>query len=100
MRDRSQIQTYGKVLTDQTVGILIGRPLPGAVRIGEIDVDLQLLGKYLVARHLLALIVGQRVLSLQDAGLLERDDGLCRTADRGDAGGGGDPPPGRSRRAI
>ena len=61
MRDRRQIQPLRQVLTDQAVGILVGRPLPGTVRISEIDVDLQPLGQQLVARHLLALIVGQRL---------------------------------------
>lgn len=60
MGDRCQSQTFGKVFTDQTVGILIGRPLPGAVRIGELDLDLQSLSQHPVAPHLFALIVGQR----------------------------------------
>lgn len=61
MRDRRQIQTFGKVVPDQTFGILIGRKFSGTVSIGKIDVDLQSLGQHLVAGHLFALIVGQRL---------------------------------------
>lgn len=61
MGNRRQIQSIGKILADQAVGILVGRTLPGAVRIGEIDVDLRALGPDLVMRHLPALIVSQRL---------------------------------------
>ena len=61
MGNRRQIQPLGKILADQAVGILVGRPLPGAVRIGEIDVNLDALGQDLVTRHLPALIVSQRL---------------------------------------
>jgi len=59
--DRRQIQPLGKILADQAIGILVGRPLPGAVRVGKIDVDLDALGENLVAGHLPALIVSQRL---------------------------------------
>jgi len=52
----------GKIPADQAVGVLIGRPLPGVVRISEIGVDLDALSQNLVASHLPALIAGQRLL--------------------------------------
>lgn len=59
LRELRQIQTLGKILADQTVGILVGRPLPGAVGVGKIDVDLDAFGQNLMARHLPALVVGE-----------------------------------------
>lgn len=84
MGDWRQIQPFGKIFADQAVGILIGRSLPWAVRAGEIDVDLQALGKDFMARHLLALVVGQRFShARRDMAELSRERfqrGLGRTA--------------------
>ena len=60
MRNRRQIQPLGQIFTDESVGILVGRPLPRAMRVGEIDVDLQAPGQDFMTCHLLALIVSQR----------------------------------------
>lgn len=39
LRGGGQIGAFGEILANQAVGIFIAAPLPGAVRIGEIDLD-------------------------------------------------------------
>jgi len=47
------------MLADKTIGVLVRRPLPGAVRIGKVHPDLEALREFLMTCHLLALIMGQ-----------------------------------------
>ncbi len=55
LRELRQIQTLGKILADQTVGILVGRPLPGAVGVRKTDADLDAFGQNLInARAIIA----------------------------------------------
>ena len=53
------IDTLGQVLADKAIEVLIGRPLPGAVRIAELERHAKPTGQFLVAGHLLALIKGE-----------------------------------------
>ena len=59
LRVDGEIGSLGKVLPDESVGVLDGSPLPGTVGIGEIDVHGKLLGDIGVQGHLLAPVVGQ-----------------------------------------
>jgi hypothetical protein len=47
----------GQVLAQQAVGVLIGAALPGGM--GEVNAQARERGQFLVARHLLALVIGQ-----------------------------------------
>ena len=53
------IGALGQVLTQQPVGVLAGTALPRAVRVAEIDPHAGGSGQVCMARHLLALVVGQ-----------------------------------------
>jgi hypothetical protein len=47
-----QIHTLWEVLPEQAVGVFIGTPLPGALWITEINLDIRVQGEALVIRHL------------------------------------------------
>ena len=53
-----QIRALRQVLAQQAIGILVGPPLLGAVRIGKEDLDRETLRQPLMVRHLFAPIVG------------------------------------------
>src|SRR5258708_11134185 len=54
-----EIRALGQVLAQQPVGVLTGAALPRAVRVGEVDLDAGGRAEFLMARHLLALVVGE-----------------------------------------
>ena len=60
LRILAQIPALGKVLSQQSVRVLVNASLPGAVRIGKVDLDPSGRRQLLMRRHLLPLIVGQR----------------------------------------
>ena len=39
LRNLRKVHAFGPLLTDQAIGVLVVGPLPGAVRVGEIDLD-------------------------------------------------------------
>src|SRR5919112_3950830 len=49
----------GQVLAQQAVGVLVGAALPGGMRVGEVNAQARERGQFLVARHLLARVIGQ-----------------------------------------
>lgn len=49
----------GKELTKESIGVLVGRSLPGTVRVAEIDGCLESCRRLLVRRELLAVVHGQ-----------------------------------------
>ena len=55
-----QIRALGQVLAQQAMGVLSGPALPGAVRIGNEDLDREPLGPPRMFRPLVATIIGQR----------------------------------------
>lgn len=55
----AQIRALGQVLAHQAVDVLVGAPLPGAVRVAEVHRNAGVGRQLLVARHLQALVVGQ-----------------------------------------
>jgi hypothetical protein len=54
-----QVCGLGEVLAQQPVGVLIRAPLPGAVRITEVDLDTGIDAELHVVAHLFALVPGQ-----------------------------------------
>jgi len=54
-----QIRPLGQVLAQQPRRVLAGTALPGAMRIGKEDLDLEPLGQPLVRGHLVPPIIGQ-----------------------------------------
>jgi len=54
-----QVRALGQVLAQQAIRILVGATLPGAVRIGNEDLDREPLGQFLVFGHLFPSIVRQ-----------------------------------------
>ena len=56
-----QVRTLRQVLAQEAVGVLAGPSLPGAMGVAEVDLDPGLGGQLGMARHLLPLVVGQRL---------------------------------------
>lgn len=55
-----QIRTLGQILTDQAIDVLVATPLPGDVRVAEVNSYTGALGDLGVTRHFAALIVRKR----------------------------------------
>ena len=53
-----QVCALGQVLAQETMGVLVGAALPGAVRIGKEDLDREPLGQALMFGHLFPPIIG------------------------------------------
>lgn len=58
MADLAEIQALGPELANQAIGVLIGAAPPPAVRVAEVDADLQLGAQGFTQRHLRASVVG------------------------------------------
>ena len=61
LRARRQIRALREVLAQEPVGVLVGSPPPGGVRVAEAHVHAQRRGYRLVQRELAALVPGERV---------------------------------------
>jgi hypothetical protein len=57
--NQAEIGALGQVLADQAVGVLVGAALPGAVRVAEADVDVQVCAEGMVQAHFPASVIGQ-----------------------------------------
>lgn len=57
--EHAQIGALGQVLAQQSVGVLAGATLPGAVPIAEVDLHARGSAQFLVPAHLLALVVSE-----------------------------------------
>ncbi len=55
-----QVCAFGQVLAKQAMGVLVGAALPGAVRIGQEDLDGEPLSQALMLGPLVPTIIGQR----------------------------------------
>jgi hypothetical protein len=64
LRVHRQVGSLGKVLSQQTVGVLIGTALPRTLRIAEVNVDVGRQRKSSMIRKLLAPVSGQRLIQL------------------------------------
>ena len=56
----TEIRALGEVLAKQTVCVLVAAPLPGALRIADVDIETGIEPKLRVLGHLGSLILGQR----------------------------------------
>src|SRR5450830_705383 len=59
-----QVGSLRKVLSQQTIGVLVGTALPWALRITEVNVDIGRQRKSAMIRQLLATVPGQRLIEL------------------------------------
>ena len=59
LSESGKVCALGEILPEQAVGVLVDAALPGAVRIGEVDIAAGHLGEPFVLRHLVSLIVSQ-----------------------------------------
>jgi len=50
----AEIRTFGEVLAEPAVGVLVGAALPGAARVAEVDLDAGVDGELGVLGHLSA----------------------------------------------
>lgn len=71
-----EVTAFGKELTEQTVGVLIGRPLPGAAGLGEEHALEEVRGDQVMTRHLRALVPRQGASSLDWDGFEDGPDGF------------------------
>ena len=55
-----QVRPLGEILAQQTIGVLVGTPLPGRMRIGKVDLDRETVRQPFMFRHFFSPIVGQR----------------------------------------
>src|SRR4030067_466022 len=60
LREATQVCSLGQILPQQAVGVLVDATLPGAVRIGEVDLYPGGFRQPLMRRHFPALIISQR----------------------------------------
>ena len=77
-----QVGALREVLPQQAVDVLVAGPLPGTVRVGEVDLDVRVHADLSVQAHLLALVPGQRLLEVR------RPAGELRGQRGRDLGGG------------
>src|SRR5665647_659214 len=64
LRVHRQVSSLRKVLSQQTIGVLVGTALPRTLRIAEVNVDVGRQRKSSMIRKLLAPIPGQRLIQL------------------------------------
>src|SRR5450759_4773773 len=64
LRVHRQVSSLRKVLSQQTIGVLVGTALPRTLRIAEVNVDIGRQRKSSMIRKLLAPVPGQRLIQL------------------------------------
>ena len=64
LRVYRQVRSLGEVLSQQSIGVLIGATLPRTLRIAEVDINVGRQGKLFVGREFLAPIPGQGLIQL------------------------------------
>src|SRR5665811_1563414 len=64
LRVHRQVGSLGKVLSQQTIGVLVGTALPRTLRIAEVNVDVGRQRKSSMIRKFLAPVPGQRLIQL------------------------------------
>lgn len=57
----AQVRAFWQVLPDQAIDVLIASTLPWAVRVGKVNLQSRAFSQLLVQRHLLTLVVCQRL---------------------------------------
>jgi hypothetical protein len=51
LRVYRQVGPFGKILSQQTIGVLVGTPLPRALRVAEVHLDVSRQGEASQLRH-------------------------------------------------
>ena len=64
LRVHRQVSPFWKILSQQTIGVLIRPALPRTLRITEVNVDVRRQRKSSMIRQLLATVPGQRFIEL------------------------------------
>ena len=68
-----EVGAFGEVLTEETVGVLVGSTLPWTLRVAEVDVEVGICAELSVLGHFGALVPGQGAAELLGQG----GDRLC-----------------------
>ena len=64
LRVYGQVGSLGEVLSEQTIGVLIGTPLPRTLRIAEVDIDVGRQAKSSMIREFLTPVPSQGFVQL------------------------------------
>ena len=64
LRVYRQVRSLGEVLSEQTICIFVGSPLPGTLWIAEVNIDVSRQREAFVIGKLLAAVPGQRLVQL------------------------------------
>ena len=59
LRVYRQVGSFGEVLSEQTVGVLVGTALPRTARVAEVNIDVRRQAKPSMIREFLAAVPGQ-----------------------------------------
>jgi len=81
--DAAHTHSFGKVLTDEAVEVLVATALPGVVGRGEVALHREAIFECLVAMELCSVVQGDRL----EVGLVLLDGGDSRLNDRGSRSG-------------
>src|SRR5438309_5739672 len=54
-----KVRAFGQILSQQSVGVFAGTPLPWAVRVAEVHLHAGCSGEFFVSRHFFAPVVGE-----------------------------------------
>ena len=55
----AEIGAFGEVLSEETVGVLVGATLPGTLGVAEVDIEIGVYSELSVLGHLGSLVPGQ-----------------------------------------
>ena len=56
----AEVGAFGEILTEETVGVLVGATLPWCLGVAEVDVQVGVFSELIMLGHLGALVPGQR----------------------------------------
>lgn len=61
LRIAGEVRAFGEILADEAVRIFVGATLPGSVRVGEVDGEIEICCDIFVHRHFTTAIIGERL---------------------------------------
>ncbi len=64
LRVYRQVGSFGEVLSEQTIGVLVGATLPRTPRIAEVNIDVRRQAKAAMIREFFAAVPGQGFVQL------------------------------------
>ena len=59
-----QVGAFGEVLSEQTIGVLVGTPLPRTARVTEVNIDVRRQSELAVIREFFTTVPGERFIEL------------------------------------